>query len=777
MTKIVKFTEAEVAEPGDFEAISDHAREGDENITGGAIGYPSHWADFTISTPSSVTVQVNPGRYFLDATIYDLDEALDLDMQVHLPLVIGDLRYVAILARGIEETVNENRMVETDVDTGETVQQSVPKTNRRRVEFVVQQGTPSPTPVKPSIAANDCCVAFIMLSATGIEAVESGEDWRVKTLYEVEGRTRVLEGQMIVAFQRTTTLQTDLANVQSRFNSIPRPEVIRQLQRDAARTRRLLGLPDATRAYFYDPGLVTDKWDTAHIDWLARIREGVRFAFASERDAQLAVLNPSDPAISITDNVLMPAYVEERRVEVDGGGSFKNISQQVHTITTAVERTVSRSSVEYGVTVAVCENQSEWSQVGAARVGETFQVNGETFVNTGVITDPAATLDMSNFVYPEWDSEQVVAHNLAQNNQPGHQVFAAQSVQTRSWTETYWDYVVEEFGVNGSVYGQTFLVTQPMIMTSIELPFSRVDSAGSVHLLLTEVSETGAPVLSRVLARTEVVAGGLSVGWVKFPFTPTMLPAGRRYAWVTVTTGNHAIRTVNENKYAQGTLFYSTDEAWFQGSLEEDFCFRINAAKFKATRTVVEMDALTLENGFTQLNLLYENWTPDGTALIWEVMPSGTEAWQLIGPNLDNPFNGLPALTRVRLTMLGTTELSPAIRMTSTARGMTQRHRSDMTAITKDMLFGFNTTSIVIETVVDAYDPARHTVANKVDIDGVVYAPDTTTEEVDISKSTRATFTSTFTVPITDNARLRVDMTTDNVTSIPFIQNVSLFAL
>ena len=49
MTKIVKFTEAEVAEPGDFEAISDHARKGDENITGGAIEYPSHWADFTIS--------------------------------------------------------------------------------------------------------------------------------------------------------------------------------------------------------------------------------------------------------------------------------------------------------------------------------------------------------------------------------------------------------------------------------------------------------------------------------------------------------------------------------------------------------------------------------------------------------------------------------------------------------------------------------------------------------------------------------------------------------
>ena len=235
--------------------------------------------------PSSVTVQVNPGRYFLDEKIYDLDGPLDLSMQVHLPLVIGNLRYVAILARGIDETVNENRMIETDVDTGETVQQSR------------SEDESSPGRV---YGATGCAVAHAFEADHCVQRLLRGvcplvrdrnelrrerlEDWRVKTLFEVEGRTRVLEGQMVIAFRRTTTLQTDLANVQARFSSIPRPQVIRQLQQDAARARRLLGLPEETRAYFYDPGLVKDYWDTNHADWLARIREGVRFSYAAERD-------------------------------------------------------------------------------------------------------------------------------------------------------------------------------------------------------------------------------------------------------------------------------------------------------------------------------------------------------------------------------------------------------------------------------------------------------------------------------------------------------------
>jgi hypothetical protein len=778
MSKVIRFAEAEVAEPADFDAIGDAAREGHDNIVGGAIGYPSHWAAFTISTPTGTTVRVNEGRYFRNDRIYDLDAPVDLPLQVHLPLVVGDQRYVAILARHVDEVITAQRMIETDVDTGETVQQSIPKIDRRRVELVIQQGLPSPTPIKPDIASGDCALAFVLLSATGVVAVESGEDYRVKTLYEIEGRVRVLEGQMVVSFRRTQTLQSDLANLAGRILSIPRPEVIRQLQRDAARTRRILGIPDEARAYFYDPGLVRDQWDFGHANWLARVREGVRFAFAAERDDRLEVLDEGDEAIRIKDGILLPAWTEATRIEVDGSGSFRNISQQVHTVTTAVERTISRSSVEYGPTVAICENLSEWSQVGEQRVGETFQVNGETFQNLGVITSDTPEVDLS--VIQTWNPDVTQAGIVEWNEQAqsaGHQNFAVQQVSHRSWTETYWDYVTETFGVNGSVYAQTFLLSQPMIMTSIDLRFTRVGTTGDVHLSLCEVDATGAPRFDRVIARSTVEANGLSVGWVKFDFAPRYLSAGRRYAWVSVTTGNHALATVTGSVFTQGTLFWSTDESWFQGAPEEDFAFRVNAAEFRSTRTVVEFEPLTLDNGMTQLHLIYENWVPPGTNLVWEWRTSDDPTWRLMLPYPDHPMNGLPALIRLRATFINTTEMAPGISLNAKARGMTQRHRADMTAVSKVLNFGFSTTSIVVETVVDNFDPVHNTVANKLIVGEAVVLPDATTIEADISRPGRFTYTSTFTTSSTASARLRVDMTTDTVILIPFIQNVSLFAL
>jgi hypothetical protein len=762
MTTVTIFAEAEQALPEDFDAIGFNARRGDENLVGGAIGYPSHWADFTVSTPSNPVIRISQGRYFVDAIVYDLQEPADINLQVHLPLT-GDNRYVAIIARGVSETVSAERTIETDADTEELVAQQIAKSDIRTVDFVVQQGLPSPTPLKPQIAANDACVCFVLLSPTGIVAIESSEAHRVKTLYEVEGRVVVLEGQMRAIFARTTTIETDLANLANQIKTIPRPEIVRQLQRDTAATRRLINLPDEARGYFYDPGLFLTEWDTAHADWLARVHEGIRLSFANERDEQLSIVNEDAQDIRLYGDLLMPAWTEQLRVEVDGTGSFRNISQQVHTITNAVRREVSMSSVSYGPTINICENTAEYASVGDTSVGATFAVAGETFVNLGYTTQDQFAAGAA------WNSDPASA---------GHKNYAVAEVSYSSWTQVYWDYITETFSVNGSVYGQTFLNSQPMIATSFDLRFTRIGTDGAVHLMLTEVSVTGTPLLDKVIARSTVQHADLAVGWVKFEFRPSLLESGKRYAFITETTGNHAIATVADNKFAQGSLFYSTDGAWFQGSTDEDFAFRLNAAKFTSTRTVVDFDSLTLENGMTQLRLRYEGWEAAGTSLVWEIKPSGIPEWKRLIPyGEDNPLVGLPASTLLRAVFIGTTDLMPALQLNNRARGITQRHRPDGKAISKVQNFGFSTTEIQIETVVDAFDPARHSLANKVVIGSTVYTPTATTEIEDFTKPSRRTFLSTFTVPATTSCRVRVDYTTDNVVICPFIQNIARYAI
>ncbi|WP_306147245.1 MULTISPECIES: hypothetical protein [unclassified Roseibium] len=785
MTKMIEFTNAEVIEAGDLKAISAAAREGDENITGGAIGYPNHWAEFTVEFPSASVARVNEGRLFKNGEIFDLDAPENLDLITYLPVVANDQKYIAILVRGSEDTKPSNRFVETDVDTGATALTAVPKTTVRECDFVIQQGLSSPTPIKPSIAETDCCVAFVLLSTAGIVAIEPSQDHRVKTLYEVEGRVTVLEAQMLTAFARTQTLQTDLANLQARLSDYARQDVTRQLQMDMARVRKLLSLPDAARAYLYDSGLIDAVWSKTHVDWDARVDEGIRFPLAAIEDVQLSVTNPAQDGIKITDGVMLLDWSETTIIEVDGSGGTKDISQQVHTVQTPVARTVTRSSTSYGPTVAMCGNTADYSGFDSAATGQTFQRGGETFVNVGAINaqTPGDTLDTSDFNRTHgtnYDASDIVLHNSMPTNSTTHrEIRAARAVIHNTWTETYWDTVTETFGINGSVYAQTFLLTQPMILSSIEVKFDRVGNDGNVQMLLVEVSPTGEPVFDNTIAHTTVEHADLSTGWVKFPFSPRYLDPGRRYAWVTVTTGNHSLRTVTGSEYTQGSLFWSTDQAWFQGSTQEDFCFKVNSTNHTTTRAQVVFDSLNLAGGMTEIRLLYESWAPEGTAMMWEVRTSGSDPWQVIQPETSeyqNPLWNLPTTCQLRLTMIGTYGLSPAIVLNENARGEARRHKPSGVAMTKVLEFGITTTSIDVEIALDRWDDNEHTFVPKIDIAGTEYTANAVTIAQDVDKPDRRIVTADFTVPSTTEARVRMEMATTDIEKVFFVENMAVYA-
>jgi len=645
-----------------------------------------------------------------------------------------------------------SREVETDADTGDTVLQTVPKTHVRGVEVVVQQGLSSPTPVKPTVASTECCVAYVELSTTGVVAIEMDQSGRVKTLSEVDSRLAIVENEMDAAVARVSSIETDITNIAVRLNDIPNPVIVRQMQRDLAQLRREVAMPAEARAYWYDNGLLTDEWDTVNASWLARIRAGVRFAWAAERDMQMAMIDASSAAIRASGSLILPAWSEAIRLEVDGDGGSRNISQLTHTVTNVVRKTLARQVIEYGATTTHCQNEAGWSFLAGYDVGELFTKDGETFVVTGV--------------------------NAALGK--GHYFYSYQNVTIRTVEETYWDYVTEEIGVNGSIYGQTWLCSQPMVLTAIDLSFTRVGSDGEVHLFVCECDASGQPVFSNVIAATSKVAGNLTTGWVKFDLPPTLLDSGKRYAWFTVTTGNHALETVSGNKYGQGSLFYCTDGVWAQGDAVTDFAMRLYGAKFAATRTVVEMQAATLENGMTDIRILNAGWAPGGTSLTWEILPSDATDWSplTVDAAVDTAWlAGLPALTRLRAVFAGTTDLQPAVVMDANARVMTFRPRNTMQSISVNHNFGVSTTSVRIDTVVDQWDGAKHTATPKLLVGSTVYTPVATVVTPDLVNAKKRTISASFTVPSTTSARARFDMTSSEVTDLPFIDNIAMYAL
>ena len=766
MSKRLLTAEAEILGPVDLENMSLFAKEATDNLIADAIAYPNHWAGFTVSsTANAQTVRVSPGRYFNGRMVFAEDDGLDVALLPYLPTVVSDEHWVALLLRGRVEQVAGDRDFETsqDPETSIPVMRSTPVMEVQRIEVAVQQSVKAPAPaLRPTVADTDCCIAYVRLTTSGVQEIEPAESFRVKPLYEVERRVAAVEVNVSALFLRAQTIETDLTNANSAINELRaamlRPEIARQMRRDIAALRQGANVPAGARSDWYDPGLLYDQWDTGHAQWRSRVDEGVHHPYAAVKEAQLQLVTEDDPRIRMSGRRMMPAWTETVRVSNWGGTATRDISQAVHTQVDAVRREVARSAIEYGPTIHICENAAEWSRYSPLlQAQQTFTKDGETFEVIENLGD--------------YGGNPLVT---------GHNVFAVRTVKKVDWTEVYWDYVTTAIGVNGSVFGQTLLIAQPTILTSIELDISRVGADGDIHLFFCETDPTGAPLVEKVLANTTLPRSQLTLGANKFDFQPTYLTPGRRYAWFAVTVGNHQLRGSASNAFSGGTSFRITDGVWAQGDLEFDFNFRLYGAKFTNSRTVINFAPVSLENGLSELKLLYANWRPEGTAIEWEIRTSDALPWSRLEAVADNPLNGLPSFVNLRCTMLATPELAPMIVLDAFAVSRTARVAPEMRAVSKAIDLGLTTTTIQTLTTIDDFDAAVQAFSPRIMVgtSQTLIAPDISTTTVDPDKPGRREVLSTYAVPAgTSVVRNAPGLTTTNVVQTAFLENTALFAL
>lgn len=761
MSDVIVFSQAEIATPADFTAISESARQGFDAVAAGSLGWPAHWARITVAQTSPDVVTLTPGEYYEGDAIYASKGAIEVNLQTFKPVISTDERWVALILRGSEETINASRAFETSEEpltVSVPVSQATPKTIARRISVIVQLGEIAPPPaLRPAIAQTDCCVAFVRLTTSGIQEVVSNASDRVKTVYEIDGRLTIVEVEVNKLRQDTNTISTDVANLAAAIKAAPSRALVAQLARDVSMTRQRLQFPEEARNYFFDQGLVRDAfWDAAHANSVYRIREGVRFQYVAQFQQLLRALNPSSPEVSVYDNtILMPAYEEVTRIESPVGNVRKDISNVVHTITTATQHTVSHEAIRFGETITPCENTAGWENLGNVRAGEMFQANGETWVSQGVTNHP-------------W--------NQTATAQNGHLQFAVQRVIRDTWTETFTTYHTEEFGLNGAIMGQTFLNAQVMVLTSIEVYFTRVGTTGDVVLCLCRVGASGAPDFDAVIAKVTKPRNSLAVNaWNKFALPPTLLEQGKRYAWFTVTSGNHQLAGNSGNQFTGGTMFVSTDGAWAQGDLREDFAFRINAARFLRSRTVVPFEPITLDGGMTELEMIFKAWEPAGTSLVWEVRPQGAADWVPMDDRNPNPLATLPPLVQLRAVFNGTTDVAPGIVLDNWARCTSGRMRSDMTAVSKSLQLGFSTDTFQIVMNVDSYDPLLHTFTPRLIAGGSTVSAAAVIVEEDPMRPSRSRIIANFTLasPVS-SFRARIEATSTSIVKVPFIQDFQI---
>ncbi|MDG3580421.1 hypothetical protein P7F60_28995 [Rhizobium sp. YJ-22] len=742
--------------------ISEKGRAALEAVHGGALGWSAHWARITVSQASADVVTVSPGEYHASEKVYFGVDPITVNLQTYKPAVANDERWIALILRGADVEVNQVRAFETSEEPlteSIPVNQPTPKISGRRMSVVIQTGEFAPPPaLRPSINENDCCIAFVRLKSTGIQEIVANDDGRVKTVAEIDGRLVAIEVKVEQLFKRAEALETNIAAVAAAQKNFATRALASQLTRDVGRMSQLMNFPDEARNYYFDQGLVKDFWDLQHVDSIARIKEGVRYQYASIQNNPLRLLDYGNAELSIYDGrIVLPKFTEVTRIESPLGSGSLDLSNTVHTVVTATQHTVSYESIRYGATINVCENTAGWESIGDRKPGEIFAVNGQEFVSGGLSGNP-------------WNENPA---------SEGHKNFSATGIIRDYYSETYTTYHTEYFGLSGAIHAQSFLNAQLMVCTSFEFYFDRVGSgAGSdVTLCVVKLNSAGAPDYDAVIAKMTKPQGELNTGWCKFVIPPTLLDTGKRYAAVLVTGGNHAIKTSTGNAFTGGTKFVCTDGIWSQGSTTEDICMRVNGAKFERSRTVIEMEAATLADGMTEMQLVFQGWEPDGTQRSWEIKPVGSAVWIPFDNRAPNPLANLPPQAQLRCIMQGTEDIAPCLILDATnARVLTGRMQGIQRAISKQLNFGFSTTQLQMVAQVDNYDPARHTHLNKIMV-GATVVTGTVVAEQDITKPSRWKFTTNFTLgAAATSCRIRLEGTTNSIVVVPFVQDIQLNA-
>jgi len=635
------------------------------------------YTGFTTVQTAPAVVTVGNGRLYHNGLVFynDSEGGASLDLLGVLPVVTR--RYVGVVVWGQEiETDTEPRTFLTDPVTRATVARVVSTENRRWANISTVIGAEGPDPQPPSIASNTLAVAWILLDSTGIVSITMVEENRAPNLNDLDNRMNEMDAWRLQTASRLDTLATDMAALAARLNGTASMKFTLKIASDVARVKEKVGLPDTYSMWGADHFLTDDESDKANVDYLAKVEEGVRFPNAAERDAQFSLLNPMDPAVINQANFVLPVYDQVVRLEVLGKDSEMSISQYQYQTISWELCAKTRTRIRWGTPFVVCSNGVWWWAPAGHDYGTNVgmppaQVGGYT-PNTDLIYDP-----IRNILTRPSSGETFQILDVMDN--PNHTVLRLVQFWVDEIVDSYyWRQVVTIEGLSGSIVSQTYLNSQGGWLTGIDIFFTKIATTGDVHCIVCECNEAGAPNFKRAIARSTLTADRLRAApnATKFDFLPTYLAKGNRYAIVLQTPGNHFVALVHNNKFAQGSMFQSSDGAWSVGDLTKDLSFRLYFAKFRATMCTTQLTSLELNGGITAIDLNFDSTRPPGTQINFEVQIGGN--WMPLGYyHSGNPLVALPPLLPFRVNLVGTTDEMPGFGVAANSRSLTSRPRSD----------------------------------------------------------------------------------------------------
>ena len=436
---------------------------------------------------------------------------------------------------------------------------------------------------------------------------------------------------------------------------------------------------------------------------MARVDEGIRFAWANQTEQQPALFNPYDSGVTNHDGLILPAGETVVRLNVsDGYAGGLSIAQYQYQTHTMKEGTRQMRRVRYGPTRQVCTNSQNWRNGQHSAVGSVFEAGGSTWQ-----------------VLERWGEHS------------GHWWMRVQQIWVDTWTEayTYWD--TTDHVIDGAQIAQTVLNAQNGWLAGIDLYFDSIGSTGVVYLHLCE-TDLGLPDPTKCVGKTSVAQADINAYPQATPFRfnqPVFLEAGKRYAIVITTQGDHDLAVVEGTEYTNGTLFQSTDGAYHQGDFTQDLMMRWKFIKFNNPRTTVELTTLSLSDGIADLDFLLEAVVPENTDLIFEYQKEGAGTWYPVVAETAEQLLGLPAMLHMRAVFDGSQDMMPGLYLPGSVL-RASRPRTDFKHISVNRVLAAASENIDIILQLENWDDSKHTCTVKLINGEDTYTHDSVTDTV-----------------------------------------------
>jgi hypothetical protein len=733
MERQVIFAEHQQLTTADANNLGEFPRESFDHIIED-LGPGFKFTGFSAAISATSIVTIGAGRLFSsDGKVYYNDDAggTELDFISNLPVTAKKI--CAVVAWGSEfDSDTEPRTFITDAQTRATEARPTSTHSLRHANIQAIVGVEGADPQRPTVASNYLVVAWVTLNTSGVESVVAEETNRALSIEDLGTEIDTLNAWRLLFGQQLDQLAQLLADLAARIGNMAPMDVLLRLIVDVTRLKEKEQLPDAYSAWASDYFLDDTQSDTQDVDYHARIEEGLRFPHYADQYAYLALQNPIDSSVTLTNTTFMlPKFYEVRRLANVATAQkvavkipyfytyvtsyydyhWETIRYQYHE--TVAYKTIFQETGPKEVAISQFANQAfsyhrHYPVRWRVRWGAPYYWSSRINFWWDRNYDPVYWTFWRGVADSSWVILSGPPYNVMPT--PGLWAWRYKWVRTKWWwwdyvaDYHYWDRITTSHSVNGSVIGQTWLNAQDGWCTGLNLFFTRKGAAGNVTVLLCETWENGQPNPNAVIAVSAELPPSAITIWpysTRIVFPPTLLQQGKRYAFIMLTQGNHYVATTEQNQLTHGTMFYSTDAAWFQGfgDMSRDIAFEMIFAEFEESRVEVQLQPATLTGGIAAIDINADAQIPEGTTLTFEVQIDGE--WVALndpGPDATEPaLVGLPALLNMRAVFQGSTSLMPSLSIGNASQIYTWRVNSDFVHISEERTMP---QSVTIETCI-----------------------------------------------------------------------------